>query len=310
MLTTPVVRCLKLQAGVEVHYLTKAAFATLLEPNPYIDRVWTIQKRVTEVLDDLRREGFAAVVDLHHNLRSWRLRLGLGVPTYAFSKLNLEKWLLVRFKVDRLPPVHIVDRYLAAAAPLGIRNDGHGLDFFIRPEDEVAPRSILGSEPGAFGVFAIGGAHATKRLPPDRIRALCARLDRRVVLLGGPDDREVGAFASQAGPHVFDQCGRLSIGQSASLIRQSGWVISHDTGMMHIAAAFRKPIVSVWGNTVPAFGMYPYLPDGEPPGHQVEVKGLSCRPCSKIGYEACPKSHFRCMRDIGLDEILSALPPP
>jgi ADP-heptose:LPS heptosyltransferase len=84
-------------------------------------------------------------------------------------------------------------------------------------------------------------------------------------------------------------------------------VISHDTGMMHIAAAFNKKIISIWGNTVPEFGMYPYMPQHSKNNFVAEVKNLSCRPCSKIGKTSCPKGHFKCMNDIDLDEIDKAI---
>jgi ADP-heptose:LPS heptosyltransferase len=80
------------------------------------------------------------------------------------------------------------------------------------------------------------------------------------------------------------------------LLRQSEKVISPDTGLMHIASALKKEIISVWGNTVPAFGFSPYLPGAG--SRIVQVSGLSCQPCSKIGYEKCPKGHFKCMREI------------
>jgi ADP-heptose:LPS heptosyltransferase len=71
---------------------------------------------------------------------------------------------------------------------------------------------------------------------------------------------------------------------------------------MHIAAAYHKKILSVWGNTSPELGMYPYLP-GEG-SELLEVKDLSCRPCSKLGYHRCPKKHFRCMNDIPDSRLL------
>ncbi len=302
-------RCLKRQRDAEVHFLTKASFSSFLVTNPHIDKVWTIQKRVGEVLGELRREGFDAVVDLHHNLRSWQVRRGLRVPSRRFNKLNWQKWLLVNLKIDRLPRVHIVDRYMEAAAWLGIRNDGEGLDFFIPPEAEVRISDHIAGKGQNFGAFAIGAAHATKRLPAERIREICATVRMPLALLGGPGDVEAGEIAAQAGSHVHNLCGKLSVNQSASVIRQAAWVISHDTGMMHIAAALRKPIISIWGSTVPAFGMYPYLPENAPPESRVEVKGLSCRPCSKIGYDRCPRGHFRCMQEIFPAEILTRLPP-
>ena len=74
---------------------------------------------------------------------------------------------------------------------------------------------------------------------------------------------------------------------------------------MHIAAAFKKIIISVWGNTIPEFGMYPYMP-GE--GSAIfEVKGLTCRPCSKIGFDKCPKGHFNCMMQQNEEEIAASV---
>ncbi|MCK4361595.1 MAG: glycosyl transferase, partial [Bacteroidales bacterium] len=79
-----------------------------------------------------------------------------------------------------------------------------------------------------------------------------------------------------------------------------------DTGLMHIAAAFKKQIISIWGNTVPAFGMYPYLPETEKNKSViVEIKNLRCRPCSKLGYKKCPKGHFDCMQKITEDKIIA-----
>jgi ADP-heptose:LPS heptosyltransferase len=89
---------------------------------------------------------------------------------------------------------------------------------------------------------------------------------------------------------------------------------------MHIAAAFGKPVVSLWGNTVPEFGMYPYYPgmststrkqtlqqqpsDWRSPATQFEVRNLSCRPCSKIGYDYCPLGHFKCMEMIDPSAVM------
>ena len=88
--------------------------------------------------------------------------------------------------------------------------------------------------------------------------------------------------------------------ESVALIKQSRLVVTHDTGLMHIAAAFKKRIVSIWGNTVPEFGMFPYYGDKNKIEENIllEVNGLSCRPCSKIGFEKCPRGHFKCMKEI------------
>lgn len=318
VLTSPVVRCLKEQLGAEVHFLTKKAYRGIVDTNPNIDKVYALPERFGELIRELKEEKYDAIVDLHHNLRSWRVKRGLrGTPSFAFDKLNLEKWLLVNFRINRLPGVHIVDRYLAAAAPLGVVNDGKGLDYFIPPGQEVALRDLvhefsLEKETreclleGRFLAFVIGAAHATKRLPVHKIVSICRKIRLPVLLLGGLDDQQTGdAIVTAAGAHVLNGCGKFSLHQSASLVRQALRVITHDTGLMHIAAAFRKDIISVWGNTIPEFGMAPYYPEGIWANTCVQVSGLPCRPCSKIGFQKCPKGHFRCMETIDENRIVS-----
>lgn len=309
VLTTPVIRAVQQQLGAEVHFLTKRAYAGVLKHNPYLSKLWTIEKEVTEITDELKAEGFDTLIDLHNNLRTRQLDLHLRkCKTYRFNKLNWQKWLLTNFKLNRLPAVHIVDRYLAAAKPLGIQNDGGGLDYFLGPEDVVALGKF--GLPQEYVAMVIGAAHATKRLPEDQLLAICQACPYPLVLLGGPGEKEIGErLATAAGPQVYNSCGSFKLGQSASLVQQARVVLTHDTGLMHIAAAFHKPIISVWGNTVPDFGMYPYLPGQEATerARRQEIEGLSCRPCSKIGHASCPKGHFRCMRDLNHVTIVAEI---
>lgn len=283
---------------MELHVLTKAAYQDLYALNPHVDKVFSIQNKIGEVLDSLKLESYDQLIDLHRNFRSLGVRLRLGRPSFTFPKLNLRKWLLVRFNIDRMPPLHIVDRYFDALRHLGIENDGQGLDFFIESADRMDLEDIPAPFRNGFLAFSIGGQHYTKIFPEEKIREVLAQLQYPVVFLGGKEDQARGDAAAREWDFpVWNACGKLRLGQSADLIRQARVVISNDTGLMHIAAAFRKPIISIWGNTVPAFGMYPYMPEKEDLSVIAEVNKLSCRPCSKIGFARCPKGHFRCMLD-------------
>lgn len=308
MLTTPVIRCLrKKYPEATIHFLCKTSFATILESNPYLDKVLHFQKDISSILPQLKKEGYTDVVDLHKNLRSIILRNALRVDSHTFHKANWAKWLIVNLKIDRLPKVHIVDRYMAAVKELDVDYDGEGLDYFI-PEKEQFKPADFGLDPQTpFLTFAIGAAHATKRLPLEKIAAICSSLSQKIVLIGGPSEKSIGTQIAADLTHVINTCGSLNLHQSADAVRQSTMVITHDTGMMHIAAAFRKKIVSVWGNTIPGFGMYPFYPDDVSLNESIGVLGLSCRPCSKIGFAQCPKGHFRCMNDIDTEEVRAAV---
>ena len=304
VLTSPVVRCLHEQVkGSEIHFLTKKAFSGIVENNPHIYKLFTIEKRVSEVMPQLKAEHYDYIVDLHNNMRSWQVIMQLRKPFRSFQKLNLQKWIMVRFKMNFLPPVHIVDRYLNAARAFGIKNDGQGLDFIIPHAHNVSLSDLPAPFRDGYIGVVIGGKHNTKILPAERVIEMCRLIKMPVVLLGGPEDKERGKqIANADGVLVYNACGSFNLMQSASLVKQAAAIVTNDTGLMHIAAAFQKPIVSVWGNTIPDFGMTPYLIMN---GKQMilEVKGLSCRPCSKIGFDKCPKGHFKCMLDQDIETI-------
>lgn len=304
VLTTPVIRCIKQQLpGVELHYITKKAFESVLKFNPYIDKLHLLEGSIAEQILKLKAEKFDFVVDLHHNLRTLRIKRGLGVRSASFNKLNIKKFLLVNFKINRLPDVHIVDRYLETVSQLGVKNDGKGLDYFLG--EDYSLEKLLPASHREYTGFVIGAQHATKRLPLEKIIRICEQTDGPIVLLGGKEDKAVGdEVVRAAGPRVLNCCGSFALNESAFLVKMARQIVSHDTGLMHIAAAFNKKIVSVWGNTVPEFGMYPYKTDQH---FIAEVKGLPCRPCSKIGYKKCPQGHFRCMHDQDDRKISSVL---
>ncbi|MCK4639093.1 MAG: glycosyltransferase family 9 protein, partial [Bacteroidales bacterium] len=145
VLTTPVIRCLKQQLkDSEIHFLTKEQFVPIVKANPYIDKVHFIKNDLKQILSQLKSENLDFIVDLHKNFRSVFVKLKLRKPSKTFNKLNIKKWLLVNFKINLLPEIHIVDRYFKAVKILGVKNDGKGLDYFI-PENEKVNISELPS---------------------------------------------------------------------------------------------------------------------------------------------------------------------
>lgn len=312
ILTTPVLRCLKEQRDdIEVHFLTRSFFGELLAANPYVQKIHTFTDNLQEVVHELRSEKFDYIIDLHKNLRSYKLKALLRRPSLTFDKLNLRKFLYAYFKIGSLPAVHIVDRYLKPLKALGIKNDGKGLDHFIPEWEEVDTGNFPLEFHKGYIAWVIGAKHFTKRFPDHKIREILHQISQPVVLLGGPEDREHGTWIAGEFYHVLNKCGDYTLNQAASVIRQATKVISNDTGLMHIAAALQKPLISLWGNTVPEFGMYPYYGDDASKAHKlstiVEVKELYCRPCSKLGFMKCPEGHFRCMRELDNDLIASEI---
>lgn len=277
-------------------------FQGLVSSNPNLNGFFALDNSLIDLAAEIQDFNPDLILDLHHNLRTRILKTQIGGKWLAFNKLNVEKWLKVNLKINRLPEKHIVDRYIEPLHQFGIENDGKGLDFFF-DERFQSPKFPVTLEVG-FVVLVVGAKLKTKQLPSYKMIEICNGLNAPILLIGGPDDAEIGEEVSKnTDGTVLNGCGKYSIQESAWFIQQATLVITHDTGMMHIAAAFNKPTISIWGNTIPQFGMYSYLPETVSQ-YQAEVKGLSCRPCSKIGFAKCPKGHFKCMEEQDVSDIL------
>lgn len=304
VLTTPVARIIKEQVkDAEVHYVTKKQFASLVSSNPHVDKVHVFEDNLGLLVKALRAEQYNYIIDLHKNLRTFILKLRLLKRSFSFNKLNIEKWIYVQFKINNLPKVHIVDRYLDTLKKFKVTNDNKGLDFFIDSQNEININALPDDFKNGYVAFVIGAKHTTKQMTVSRIVQLIRLLKYPVILLGGAEDKEKASqiVTQIGGTDVLNACGEYNLQQSASFVKQAKVVITHDTGLMHIAAAFKQNVISIWGNTVPDFGMYPYLPGKD--HFMFQVNNLNCRPCSKLGFNECPKGHFYCMEKLNLKSI-------
>jgi len=293
--TTPTVRCLKKQLpGVEVHFLTKPAFKYIYEGNPYVDKLIFLKSTLFETIKAIKAEQYDYIIDLHNNLRTTLIKLNAGVKSSTYNKQPVLKWLSLKFNLKLAPPTHLVDRYMATVSFLGVKNDGQPIDYYIKADYELSDLLPL-SHQNSFVVFVIGAAHFTKRMPNEKIISICNKINSPVVLLGGADVKQNGEEIESKTTNVYNACGRTSLDESVFIVSKALSVIGFDTGLTHIAEAFDKPIVSIWGGTAPELlGVQPYKVTKS----LLAGVELPCRPCSKYGLEKCPLGHFKCMNDI------------
>ena len=303
VLTTPVARLLKETfPDCKITFLTKKQFTFLLSDNPNIDKVLALDEDLKTTIASLKDMHFDYLIDLHHNLRTSRIKSALSIPDFTVDKLNVKKWLYVNFKLNYLPKRHIVDRYLDTLSVFDIENDKQGLDYFIPEKDIYSVHQHYPDFKLPYVVFVVGATYYTKQIPQSLAVDIMNKANCPFVLLGGPDDVEKSKEIEKELKVPFvNLCGQINLNQSASVIEQSKLVVSSDTGLMHIASAFHKTIISIWGNTVPEFGMTPYLPTSD--SRIFENTDLKCRPCSKIGFDKCPKKHFKCMNELKPESI-------
>jgi ADP-heptose:LPS heptosyltransferase len=305
VLTTPVIRCVKKQLGsAEVHFLTKKSFSSLVVHNPYVDQVKYWNKDTRALCTELVLENYDLVIDLHKNVRTRLLKNTLKTKWISFNKLNIQKWLFVQFKWNLLPPIHIIDRYFEALKSLSIVDDQKGVDYFF-PDSLSLQLSDYNLVPKSYVAIAIGGTYFTKQIPLNVILETIKRLGGTVVLLGGgdADDGKAKEIMDNLPPNaVLNLCNKLTLDESAYIIKNASDLITGDTGLMHIASAFETPIHCLWGNTHPSLGMYAYRVQTQTIfNHQVDLK---CNPCSKLGSNSCPRGHFKCMQKQNVEQVV------
>lgn len=306
VLTSPVIRCLKNQiSNSEVHYLTKNPFKQIIENNPYVSKVYGIENDVSEVTDHLIKEHYDLIIDLHDNIRSHQVTTMLKVKTYRYNKQRFKRFLLIQFKINLLNN-HVVDRYFSAVKKLNVINDGKGLDYFIPENDDLPPAKLPFTHIAGFCVIVIGAKHFTKQIPKEKLQGLCEKITMPIILIGGKEDAYIGTQLEAIDKFkIFNACGSYNINQSASIIKRAKFVITPDTGMMHIAAAFNKRIISIFGSTDKRLGFTPYNNNSN--SVMIENTRLTCRPCHKHGLDKCPKGHFKCMNELDMQKVLDVL---
>jgi heptosyltransferase-2 len=313
VLASPVLRCLKKQVlTAEVHFLTKASFKLVTIANPYVDKFFYYDNNLNETINELKLEDYDYIIDLQNNVRSLKIKRALGKKSHTINKLNIEKFLLTKLRIDIMPGRHITQRSLDTVAEFGVKDDGGGLDYFIPEKDSVKESDIPTAHHAGYIAIVIGASYHTKKLPADKLIALCEGIQHPIILIGGKEDAATGEQVAATDPvKIYNACGKFNLNESADLVRRSRLVISHDTGLQYIASAFNKQVLAIWGSTSPRLDVEPYYgkpflatQKEAPYENIIRMPPLKCQPCSKFGNKKCPLGHFKCMREMDINYII------
>ena len=314
LLATPLIRCLRTAyPDARIEFLVKERFAELLEHNPYLSKTLKFDEAggLGEIARWRRRVGaerYDVILDLHSNIRSVLMTAFLMRQRVSrIDKGLLRRFAYVHLRWKTLPErSSVTARYFEAANGLGLLDDGGGLDLFVSEEKGYRPRiPVVKDEP--LVALVPGAGYFTKRWPEEHWVALGNLLSDRfgasLALVGGEEDVEVcRAISSRLNGAVVNLAGKTRLLESAAVLQGADLVITNDCGPMHMAVALKKKVVAIFGGTTEALGFFPYGT-----AHVVvENHSLPCRPCSHIGRDSCPLSHFRCMREITPGEVARA----
>ncbi len=295
ILTTPLLRSLKKQyPHLQIDFLLRSQYKDILSHNPHISQIFYYENDESEkklLVKGLAVQKYDLIVDLQNNLRSVSIATKLKAPKVTFDKKTFHKMLLVKFKINNLKnALQIPARYAKTIS--GLNLDDEGLDIFTneKPSNEFkANEKYVG--------FCPGSRHYTKMWPEEyyiQLGNLLNEKSYRTVLFGGKSDLDVCYKISTSIPGSINLSNDDNIIQTAADMKKCEAIVCNDSGLMHVACAVKVPVLAIFGSTVKEFGFTPYKNRNS----ILENNSLSCRPCSHIGRESCPKGHFKCMLEL------------
>lgn len=301
LLTTPLVRSIKEQnPGISVDFLLREEYSEVFSYNPHISSLLFYNGSLEEVSSLIKARNYDLILDLQNNFRSFQITRGLKVPVLKFGKKHINKFLLVRFKINKLKDAGPIPLRYAETVP-GLELDKKGLEVFSATNS--AEVQLKGNTIG----FCPGSRHFTKMWPEEYFIELGCKLSSKgykILLFGGKSDKDICNRLSESIPGARNLCNDNRLLLTAELMKECSCIVCNDSGLMHLACAVNVPVVTIFGSSVKEFGFIPYT---RAKSLILENNLLSCRPCSHIGREECPLKHFRCMREIVPELVLEKI---
>jgi lipopolysaccharide heptosyltransferase II len=325
ILATPLLRVLHaVHPSSSIDFIVRKEYGELLRYNEHLHHLYEFDANdgfsgLRKLKKQLHEVQYHLVIDIHNSLRSRYIRWMLGAgDVVVVNKRIIARALLVRLKRNIYRTiVSVADRYIEPVRNYGIKNDQLGLELTI--PDDVRTQAAAKMTKAGFPVsglligFCPSAKHSTKCWLQERFAELGSQLVKdshaRILLFGGSEDKEKCRWIAKAINDIHGQgcavdlSGELSLLESAVAMESCRFIVTNDSGLMHVSCAMKKKVVAIFGSTVREFGFFPVGTESV----IVEKTGLYCRPCSHIGRTTCPEGHFRCMNEIRVEEVMSAV---
>lgn len=315
ILTTPLIAALAARGLVDV--LATPSGASVLQGNPYVRRLVVYDKRGNDkgpagLLRTARAvrapDRDATAYLAQGSVRSAFLARIAGYKRRVGFDTSSGRLLYTR-RVPFQREQHHAERLLrlALGPDAAVPRDMLRPRLYPSDADRAAVDHLLGATPNAerrLIALAPGSVWATKRWPYYAELAAALRSTHRSVIVGSHDDTPLAAEIVRAtGGDAVDATGRLTLLGSAALIGRCSAIVTNDSAPLHLASAMNTPTIAIFGPTVPAFGFGP-LADAS---GTAEHLSLHCRPCHPHGPMVCPLGHWRCMRDLALETVVTRI---
>jgi heptosyltransferase-2 len=296
--------------NAQISVLVRAGNESLFQGHPFIHRVYSWNKKsfkyrnLFRLIKTIRSEQFDGVINLQRHMASALVTVLSGaVKTSGFTSSALSVFFSHRVK-HRLGTrsdvefTHEADRCLQLTTPW-LKPEKANLALYPTTSDFSVANEYTAKP---FITISPSSVWFTKQTPVEVWRQLIdARTDVQIYLLGGPGDAMLCESLAKYSAHVTILAGKLSLLQSAALMKQASMNYTNDSAPLHLCSAMNAPVTAVFCSTIPQFGFGPLSTDSRIVQSNMN---LPCKPCGNHGKSACPKGHFDCGK-IALSDLVS-----
>ena len=324
-MATPTLRALRsgLPSDTEIIGISRPGPAALLHGTLLIDEFIKYNSQSCDrkqnrwaLIDRLKKADLDAVLLLTNSLSSAAVAWAAGIPRRIGYAKDCRGLLLS----DRVKAAEdhqssgdssLIESYLHLAQRIGCEPAGKHMELTVDPADTIRATKIL--ELNGFRqdrpliVINNSAASAKSRCWPQQYLVyLCQQLlddsNAQILLHAGPNDREqanaVCELVNSADVQSMGLWHDLPLGLSKAIIEKATMVVTSDSGPRHIAVALNRPVISLFGSTAPQATQTYNI------NETILESFQECRPCYKA---ECPMRHHRCMREISVDQVQSAI---
>ena len=293
----------------EIHWVVSKELQFFLEGHPLIDKLWifkrkewgistsivTTMQEIVSFCRGLRSEKFDISVDLSGLLRSGLITFFAGARIkLGFLESDEGSPFFYTHKIRGGKEIHAIDRYLKIASFLGC--DTNNIEYPFAPFPEHP--AICNELPRQYAIMVPSAGKEANRWPAERYGKLASRLPIPSVMIGGKADSDVVQTAAGFSEgKAINLVGRTSLKDVLPIIKNAQFMVTNDTGPMHLAAAFNTPVFAIFGPANPIrTGPYGKI-------HTIIQEELECSPC----YRWKPCENWQCMERITVDKMFAVI---
>lgn len=276
VMASPLLRCLNQQLPeAEIHFLTTEANRHAVEFNPHISRLHLLAHSRELMLEELLTEAYDLILDLENDSATRHISQVLQVKTLRIPALSGKKKLFRMTGINLLPARNLADIFLEAASAAGIRPDRSWLEYFIAPAEETKKEDIPAAHYAGF-IACVIADEGEKQWPHASWVAFCKEMEHPVILLGTKKDAARGEEIAASDPvKIYNACGKFSYNECADLVSKARLVIAPTTGLLYIAAAYKRPLLWLDDQREPAILRSPYYAE-DPAGTTAKPFFVRC----------------------------------